>query len=60
MTDPAGGFKFLAVDGLYKLTVETKNEFIRVEAMKDKSNLATLNSDGTGAVWLIGISGGVF
>lgn len=54
MTDPAGGFKFLAVDGLYKLTVETKNEFIRVEAMKDKSNLATLNSDGTGAVWLIG------
>ena len=54
MTDPAGTFRFLAVDGLYKLTVETKNEFIRAEAMKDKENLATLNADGTGAVWLIG------
>ncbi|MEE0236409.1 MAG: DUF5121 domain-containing protein [Bacteroidales bacterium] len=54
MTDPAGTFRFLAVDGLYKLIVETKNEFIRVEAMKDMTNLATLNSDGTGAVWLIG------
>ena len=54
MTDPAGTFKFLAVDGLYKIIVETKNEFIRVEAMKDKENLAVLNPDGTGAVWLIG------
>ena len=54
MTDPAGTFNFLAVDGLYKLIVETKNEFIRVEAMKDQTTLATLNADGTGAVWLIG------
>ena len=54
MRDPAGDFEFYAVDGLYKIIVETKNKFIRVEAMKDMNNLATLNSDGTGAVWLIG------
>lgn len=57
LTDDAGKFKFLAVDGIYKLTIETANKFIRVEAMKNNTELATLNEDGTGAVWLIGDAG---
>lgn len=56
MTDSDGKFKFLAVDGQYKFIIETKNEFIRVERMKNNTDLATLNEDGTGAVWLIGNS----
>lgn len=49
-----GEFKFLPVAGLYKLDVDFNTKFIRVEAMKDSNNLGVLNTDGTGAVWVIG------
>lgn len=49
-----GEYRFLAVDGKYKIIIELDNKFFRVEAMKSDTELATLNADGTGAVWLIG------
>ncbi len=52
--DESGVFKFLPVDGLYKITMEVDDKFFRFEAMKSQTELATLNSDGSGAVWLIG------
>lgn len=45
---------FKALDGLYKFTADFGGKFIKVESMKDKDNAATLNDDGTGAVWAIG------
>lgn len=45
---------FKAVDGLYKLTADFSGKFIKVEAMSDKDNTASLQDDGTGAVWAIG------
>lgn len=54
MTDENGTFTFLPVDGLYKITMDMTNRFFKFEAMKSTSELATLNEDGTGAVWLIG------
>lgn len=53
-TVSSGEYRFLAVDGKYKIIIELDNKFFRVEAMKSDTELATLNSDGTGAVWLIG------
>ena len=46
--------KFLPVSGLYKVNIDFKNKFFKVEAMKSETDLATLNADGTGAVWVIG------
>lgn len=45
---------FLPVNGLYKITAVTANKFLKVEAMADKDNTASLNEDGTGAIWVIG------
>lgn len=52
--DDAGEYTFLPVDGLYKVNIDFANKFFKFEAMKSTSELATLNADGTGAVWLIG------
>ena len=43
---------FKAMDGLYKLTADFSGKFIKVEAMADKDNYATLDSKG--AIWAIG------
>ncbi len=52
-----GSYKFLAIDGKYKFTIESDLEWFRVEAMADAYSTATLNSDLTGAIWLNGSSG---
>lgn len=52
--DDSGVYKFLPVDGLYKITMDMTNKYFIFEAMKNQTDLATLNEDGTGAVWLIG------
>ena len=54
MTSESGTFRFLPVDGMYKITMDMTNKFFKFEAMKSSTELATLNEDGTGAVWLIG------
>ena len=45
-------FKFNAVDGLYKVTIQMGNQFFLVEKMVSADAYATL--DNGGAVWLIG------
>lgn len=45
---------FKSLDGLYKLSADFSGKFIRVEAMSDSQNTASLQPDGSGAVWAIG------
>ena len=53
-TDNPNVFTFLPMDGLYKITLDMANKYFLFEAMKSQTEYATLNEDGTGAVWLIG------
>ncbi|MDR0541684.1 MAG: DUF5125 domain-containing protein [Dysgonamonadaceae bacterium] len=46
-------FTFVPITGKYRLTANTALQYFRVEAMSG-SVLATLQTDGTGAVWIIG------
>lgn len=50
----SGEYRFLPVDGKYKVNIDFENRFFRFEAMKSDTELAVLNADGTGAIWLIG------
>ncbi len=46
---------FKAVDGLYKLTADFTNKFIKVEAMKSKTEYSTFDAaTSEGAIWVIG------
>ena len=48
-----GSLSFMAYDGYYRLIADTKMQYIRVYKLNG-SEPATLNDDGTGAVWIIG------
>lgn len=52
-TDAAGGFVFAANDGNYRITANLDLQYFAVEALSG-SSLATLQADGSGAVWIIG------
>lgn len=52
--DEDGKYTFLAVEGKYRIGIEMARKYFRIEAMKNQTEYATLNDDGTGAVWLIG------
>ena len=45
---------FLPMSGMYKETANFKHSYLRIEAMKSATELATLNEDGSGAIWAIG------
>lgn len=45
---------FLPMTGMYRVTANFKHKYLRIEAMKSTTELATLNEDGSGAVWAIG------
>ncbi len=45
---------FLPMSGLYKVTANFKHSYLKIEAMSSQTELAVLNADGSGAVWLIG------
>ena len=45
---------FLPMTGMYKVTANFKHSYLRIEAMKSATELATLNDDGSGAIWAIG------
>lgn len=51
-TGTPGTYKFLAVDGLYKVIFETEKKFFRIERMD--SEIATGTYEVSGAVWMIG------
>jgi hypothetical protein len=46
-------FKLVPIDGKYRITADLSMLYFRVEAMLG-SDLATLQEDGTGAIWIIG------
>ncbi|TJY64307.1 DUF5125 domain-containing protein [Sphingobacterium alkalisoli] len=48
-----GDYFFNAMTGKYRITADFGKEYFVIEAMQG-NNLATLNNDGTGAVWIIG------
>lgn len=48
-----GKLTFLPISGKYRVTANTAMKYFSVEAMNG-NDLATLQSDGTGAVWVIG------
>ena len=45
---------FLPMTGMYKVTANFKHRYLRIEAMKSATELATLGDDGHGAVYFIG------
>lgn len=48
-----GQLKFLAVAGKYRITANFSNKYLVVEALNG-SSYATLQTDGSGAAWIIG------
>jgi hypothetical protein len=46
-------FTFAPITGKYRITANTTLQYFKVEAMSG-STLATLQSDGSGAIWVIG------
>lgn len=50
---PDGTFRFVPVSGDYRLKANSVNKYFVVEAMKG-TEPATLQADGTGAMWVIG------
>jgi hypothetical protein len=51
--DASGNLTFVPINGKYRITANFALQYLRVEAMTGNS-LATLQSDGTGAIWIIG------
>ena len=45
---------FLPMTGMYKVTANFKHSYLKIEAMKSATELATLGDDGSGAIWAIG------
>ncbi len=54
-----GSLKFLALTGTYTIKADETNKYYRVFAgeVSGTTSTATLNADGTGAIWLIGGTG---
>ena len=50
----AGSYKLIPVDGYYLITADTAIKYLKVERATETGAPATLASDGTGAVWMIG------
>ncbi|MDH6310523.1 hypothetical protein M2451_003387 [Dysgonomonas sp. PFB1-18] len=54
--------KFLAIDGKYRIIANLQHKYLKVNVMKgdnmDALDQATLNSDGTGAIWILGVGAG--
>jgi len=48
-----GLYNFVPIDGKYRITANLSMEYFKVEAL-DGNSPASLNADGTGAVWVIG------
>lgn len=48
-----GKLKFLPMDGSYRITADLKYQYFKVIALKG-NEAATLQNDGTGAIWVLG------
>ena len=52
-----GSLRFLPISGQYRIQVDLDQRFIRAEALDDEGQPASLQSDGSGAIWVIGNTG---
>ena len=52
-----GSFRFLPISGMYRVKVNTDLKFLTAEMLGSNGEPATLQSDGTGAIWVIGNEG---
>jgi hypothetical protein len=52
-TKSGNNLTFTPISGKYRITANFKLKYLRVETMSG-NNLATLQADGTGAIWIIG------
>ena len=52
-----GTYTFLGLTGLYTVKADYGNLAFRIWKMNDATHIATLNADGTGALWIIGNNG---
>lgn len=53
-TDDNGKVTFIPVSGKYKLTANFTNKYFIVEPLNSEDKFASLQADGTGAIWVIG------
>ncbi len=56
-TSENGALKFAPISGKYRITADFANSYLKVEAMTG-NNLASLQPDGTGAIWILGDGAG--
>lgn len=49
-----GSYKFLPISGKYRITANGNRSYFIIEVLDSDGNLASLASDGTGAIWVIG------
>jgi len=52
-----GSLRFLPIDGRYRIRADLDLRFLSVEALDADGQPATLQTDGSGAIWLIGSQG---
>ena len=56
-TETDGSLRFLPIDGRYRIRADLDLRFLSVEALDADGQPATLQTDGSGAIWLIGSQG---
>lgn len=52
-----GTLTFVPISGNYRITADTEKQYFKVEVLDDAMSDATLQADGTGALWIVGGSG---
>ena len=53
-TQTTGTYTFLPISGYYRITADTNLNYFIVEVIDSSGELVSLQSDGTGALWVIG------
>lgn len=49
-----GTYRFRAITGSYQVTASDELQYLQVRALNEDGDLATLQADGSGALWIIG------
>lgn len=52
--DSDGKITFAAIEGNYRIIANLQHEYLKVEVLDSNNDPATLQADGSGAIWIIG------
>ena len=55
--DAEGNLTFVPISGNYRVTADMQKQYFKVEVLDGAMSDATLQDDGTGALWIVGGSG---